>query len=183
MIPGSPPLERQRQIFLVASGLSTMGSFAGLTAKGWVLMDGTHQPMLLALHFALLSLPTLVVSGPAGVVTDRHGCERVLVWAQWGLLLGAALGALAIPLTQGRSQAALLLFSTLVVGLASAYELTARNKYCALLVNRPEELGPYLTSFSVVFNVGKLVGPPIGGALVAFTGPAMALLLDAATYL
>jgi MFS family permease len=183
MSPGARPLERQRQIFLVASGLSTMGSFAGLTAKGWVLMDGTHQPMLLALHFALLSLPTLVVSGPAGVVTDRHGCERVLVWAQWGLLLGAALGALAIPLSHGQTQAALLLVSTLVVGLASAYELTARNKYCALLVNRPEELGPYLTSFSVVFNVGKLVGPPIGGALVAFTGPAMALLLDAATYL
>jgi hypothetical protein len=160
-----------------------MGSFAGLTAKGWVLMNGTHQPMLLALHFALLSLPTLVVSGPAGVVTDRHGCERVLVWAQWGLLLGAALGALAIPLSHGQTQAGLLLLSTLVVGLASAYELTARNKYCALLVNRPEELGPYLTSFSVVFNVGKLVGPPIGGALVAFTGPAMALLLDATTYL
>jgi hypothetical protein len=35
----------------------------------------------------------------------------------------------------------------------------------------------------VVFNVGKLVGPPLGGWLLALTGPSMALAIDAATYL
>jgi len=35
----------------------------------------------------------------------------------------------------------------------------------------------------VVFNVGKLVGPPIGGWLLAATGPAWALGIDAASYL
>ncbi len=75
------------------------------------------------------------------------------------------------------------MLSTLGVGLASAYELTARNKLCALLVEGPDQLGPYLTSFSVVFNVGKLVGPPIGGLLLAALGPVAALGLDAASYL
>jgi MFS family permease len=176
-------LRQQRKIFLWASGLSTAGSFAGLTAKGWVLMNGTSNPMVIALHFALLSLPTLLVSGPAGVITDRHGCEKVLVWSQWGLLAGGCLGAIAIPLSSSFNQAMLLLLSTFMVGIASAYELTARNKYCALLVDQPKELGPYLISFSVVFNVGKLVGPPIGGWLIAITGPSLALLLDASTYL
>ena len=176
-------LPAQRNLFLLASGLSTMGSFAGLTAKGWVLMSGTNNPLIVALQFAVLALPTLVVSGPAGVLTDRHGCERVLVWAQFGLLGGALVGALAMPFSSGALQAALLLLSTLLVGIASAYELTARNKYCALLVQHPGELGSYLTSFSVVFNVGKLVGPPVGGLLVALTGPALALLLDASTYI
>jgi hypothetical protein len=176
-------MRRQRQLFLLVSGLSTMGSFAGLTAKAWVLMDGTANPMLLALHFALLSLPTLVVSGPAGVVTDREGCEPVLIRAQWGLFAGALLGAAAIPLSRGPVQAALLLLSTLVVGVASAYELTARNKYCALLVESGAELGSYLTSFSLVFNIGKLIGPPVGGWLVTLAGPGLALLLDALSYL
>ena len=125
---------RQRNIFLLASGVSTAGSFAGLTAKGWILMDGTRNPMLLALHFALLSLPTLLVSGPAGVRTDRVGCERVLVQAQWALLGAGLLGAVAIPLVSGSAQVAMLLTSTLLMGIAGAYELTARNKYCALLV-------------------------------------------------
>ena len=167
----------------MASGLSTAGSFAGLTAKGWLLLHGNHNPLLLALHFAMLTLPTLVVSGSAGVLTDQVGSERVLIRAQWGLFVAAVLAAIAIPISQGGLQALLLLASTLGVGIASAYELTARNKYCALLVERPDGLGSYLTSFSVVFNVAKLVGPPIGGLLLATTGPFAALALDAASYL
>lgn len=176
-------LRHQRAIFLLASGVSTAGSFAGLTAKGWILLDGSNNPLLLALHFAALAMPTLLVSGPAGVATDRHGAEPVLVRAQWGLFAAGILGAVAIPLSSGALQISLLLTSTLLVGVASAYELTARNKYCTLLVEHDDQLAPYLTSFSVVFNVGKLVGPPIGGALVALTGAGAALAIDAATYL
>lgn len=175
--------QHQRTTFLLASGLSTAGSFAGLTAKGWLLMEGSGNPFLLAANFALLTLPTLLVSGPAGVLTDRLGSERVLIRAQWALLAAAVLGAIAIPISSGGQQDALLLLSTLGVGVASTYELTARNKYVALLVDEPEQLGPYLASFSVIFNVGKLVGPPIGGLLLAATGPTLALSLDAASYL
>jgi MFS family permease len=175
--------ERQRGIFLIASGLSTAGSFAGLTAKGWILMHGTGNALLLALHFAALAMPSLLVSGPAGVLTDRIGSEKVLIRAQWGLFASAVLGALAIPLLSNRPQVLLLLLSSLLSGVASSYELTARNKYTALLVDRPEQLAPYLASFSVVFNVGKLVGPPLGGWLVALSGPSMALTIDAASFL
>ena len=79
--------QQQRNLFLFASGLSTAGSFAGLTAKGWILMSGTQNAMLLALHFAALSLPTLLVSGPAGVRTDRigwNGCWCRRTGPCWG---------------------------------------------------------------------------------------------------
>ncbi|MEB3235376.1 MAG: MFS transporter [Cyanobacteriota bacterium] len=173
----------QRTTFLVASGLSTAGSFAGLTAKGWILIESSNSPLLLALHFAALALPSLLVSGPAGVLTDRLGSEPVLIRAQWGLFGAGVLGAIAIPLSGGGIQVGLLLLSTLLIGIASTFELTARSKYCALLVDRPEQLAPYLASFSVVFNVGKLVGPPLGGWLLALGGATTALSLDAATYL
>jgi len=173
----------QRTSFLIASGLSTAGSFASITAKGWILMERSGNPLLLALHFALLAMPSLLVSGPAGVATDRHGAARVLVLAQWGLFTAALLGAVSIPLTSGSLQLALLLTSTLLLGIASAFELTARNKYCALMVDKPEQLAPYLTKFSVVFNLGKLVGPPLGGWLVAVAGAGAALTIDALTFL
>lgn len=175
--------QRQRGVFLAASGMSTVGSFAGLTAKGWILLDGTGHPGLLALHFAALSLPSLMVSGSAGVLTDRVGCEWVLIRAQWALLASASLAVLAMGLPGGGIQVAGILLSTLLGGVASTYELTARNKYTALLVERPEDLPAYLTSFSIVFNVGKLLGPPLGGWLVALAGPTQALLMDAATFL
>ncbi len=175
--------EQQRKLFLVASGISTAGSFAGITAKGYILMKGGVDPIVLALNFAALSLPSLLISGPAGVRTDRIGCERVLIQAQWALLAAATLGALAIPLLTGTAQVVLLLTSTLLAGIAGSYELTARNKYCSILVEESDQLAGYLTSFSVVFNVGKLVGPPIGGWLVIATGQAWALGIDAASYL
>jgi MFS family permease len=190
--PAAPPVvqnllkrlqRHQRTTYLVASGLSTAGSFAGLTAKGWILIQSNGNPLMLALHFGLLALPSLLLSGPAGVLTDRIGCQPVLIRAQWALFGAAALGALAIPLFEGQSQVALLLLSTLLIGMASSYELTARNKYSALLVEKPEQLAPFLASFSVVFNVGKLVGPPLGGWLLALTGPSLALAIDALTYL
>ena len=173
----------QRGLFLIASGLSIAGSFAGITAKGWILLQGTRNPMVLALHFGALALPSLVASGPAGVLTDRLGAEVVLIRAQLGLLLAAATAAVALPLLQGGPQVLMLLLSTLAIGVASSYELTARNKYCALLVDEPHQLARYLTSFSVVFNVGKLVGPPLGGWLVAVTTPTTALAIDASSYL
>ncbi|MEB3348928.1 MAG: MFS transporter [Cyanobacteriota bacterium] len=176
-------LRHQRTAFLLASGVSTAGSFAGLTAKGWILMAGTGHPLLLAVHFGALALPSLLVSGPAGVMVDRLGCAGVLARAQWALLACGLLAALAIPLLQGRLQVAVLLLSSLLAGIASTYELTARNKYTALLVDSADQLGPYLASFSVVFNVGKLVGPPLGGWLVAVAGPALALAIDAASFL
>ena len=175
--------KRQLQLFLLTSGISTAGSFAGITAKGWILLDGMGGPLVLALNFAALSLPSLLVSGIAGVRTDRLGCERVLIQAQWGLLAAAMLGALAIPLLDGQAQVLMLLVSTLLMGVAGSFESTARNKYCALIIDEPDQLVTYLTSFSVVFNVGKLVGPPIGGWLVALTGPSWALGIDAASYL
>lgn len=178
-------IRHQRSLFLLASGLSTAGSFAGLTAKGWLLLHDSGSPLLLSLHFAALALPTLAFSGPAGVLTDRIGSETVLIRAQWGLLAASGLGAVAIPLLTRWPAAlmAMLLLSTLMVGIASSYELTARNKYCALLVEQPEQLAPYLASFSVVFNVGKLVGPPLGGGLVALAGVPIALTLDSLSYL
>ncbi|MFN9621762.1 MAG: MFS transporter [Cyanobacteriota bacterium] len=183
-VPGLAWLrQRQRSVFLVASGLSTVGSFAGLTVKGWILLDGTGDPLLLALHFAALSLPSLLVSGTAGVLTDRVGSEWVLIRAQWALLACASLAALAMGLPRGPLQVAGILLSTLLGGVASTYELTARNKYTALLVDRSEDLPGYLTSFSIVFNVGKLLGPPLGGWLLALTGPILALVMDAATFL
>jgi MFS family permease len=176
-------LASQRRLYLLASGLSTAGSFAGLTTKSWILLNSSGNALLLALHFATLSLPSLLLSGPAGVLTDRLGCEAVLIRAQWGLFGAAVLGALAIPLLHGQAQVLMLLLSTLLVGVASSYELTARNKYTALLVEDPQQLGSFIASFSVVFNVGKLVGPPLGGWLLALTGPTTALALDAASFL
>lgn len=94
----------QRQLFLLASGVSTAASFTGLTAKGWVLMNRSDNAFVLALHFTALALQSLLASGPAVVRTDRIGCERVLIQAQWALLGAGILANLAVPFLSGSVQ-------------------------------------------------------------------------------
>ena len=71
----------------------------------------------------------------------------------------------------------------MILGMAGWFELSASNKYTAILFNLQERLAPNLACFSVVFNVGKVVGPPLGGWLVAWTIPGMALAIDASSYI
>jgi MFS family permease len=175
---------QQNLLFLLAAGISSIGSFAGLITKGWLINETTQQPLLLAVNFACLALPALVFSQHAGVLTDKRGSAFVLIRAQWWLLIGSLVATLGYPLF--RQTAALsvgiLIAGTLVIGVASSYELTARTKYVSLLV--PEsQLPGYLAQFSVVFNVAKLVGPPIGGFALAFFSAESALVLDSLSYL
>ncbi len=175
---------RQNALFLWAAGISIVGSFAGIIAKGWLINTLTGQPMLLAINFACLTLPALFLSRQAGLLTDRIGAEPVLKRAQYFLLLGAVVGTVGFTVARPWPPVAvaMLIVGTLIVGCASAYELTARTKYASLLV--PEaEVGAYLASFSVVFNVAKLVGPPIGGFLLTVLSPELTLALDACSYL
>ena len=179
----APLVSNQQRTFLWASAISMTGSFAGLTAKGWLIFAASNNALMPALNFAALALPTLLLSTHAGVLSDRLGSRRVLIWSQGGLFVGSGIAACSFPFTTGLVQVRMLLFSTLVVGIASTYELTARNKYCALVVKRPEHLGQFLSSFSVVFNVSKLVGPPVSGLLLGWFGATPALLIDTASYL
>ncbi|ABB56824.1 MFS transporter [Synechococcus elongatus] len=179
-----PFQRRQRQCFLVAAGVSSIGSFAGIIAKGWLIQDMTQQPLLLAVNFACLSLPAVFLSPHAGTLTDRIGSESVLKRSQYFLLIGAIFSAIGYVLCNGwvAGQVTALIGGTLIVGIASAYELTSRLKYVGLIV--PEAtLAGYLAQFSVIFNVAKLIGPPVGGFALTFLHPSWVLSLDALSYL
>lgn len=175
---------RQRQCFLVAACLSSIGSFASIVAKGWLIQNMTQQPLLLAVNFACLSLPAIFLSSHAGTLTDRLGAEPVLKRSQYFLLLGAIVSAIGYLLCSGWviGQVTALIGGTLIVGIASAYELTSRLKYVGLVV--PEAiLAGYLAQFSVAFNVAKLIGPPVGGFALTFLHPSWVLSLNALSYL
>ncbi len=175
---------RQNSLFLWAAGISIVGSFAGIIAKGWLIHHLTHQPMLLAVNFACLTLPALFLSQHAGLLTDQVGAEPILKRAQYFLLGGSVVSAAGFAALRPWPplSVAMLILGTLIIGCASSYELTARTKYASLLVPEPE-VGAFLASFSVVFNVAKLVGPPIGGFVLTWLSPELSLTLDSLSYL
>lgn len=148
-------------------------------AVGWSAWELSHSPAVTGLVAALALLPTMVLSPIFGVYADRVrlkvGIPVVLAGQiAVGLAMGglAAAGWLSVP--------ALALLATAWGMFAAAYQ-PMRLSMLARLVDR-ELFQSALGLTSVAFNVARIVGPAIGGAIIAQWGVAPAFLAGALGY-
>ncbi len=148
-------------------------------AVGWSAWELSRSPAVTGLIAALALLPTMVLSPIFGVYADRVrlkiGIPVVLAGqVSVGLALAglAAFGWLSVP--------ALAVLATIWGLFAAAYQ-PMRLSMLARLVDR--ELFPSaLGMTSVAFNVSRIIGPAIGGAIIARWGVAPAFAVGALGY-
>ena len=160
-----------------------MGAFLQQTAQGWLVLDLTDSPAALGIVSALGTLPLLLFSVIAGVIADRVDRRKLLASTQ----LFAAVVALvmAVLTTTGLVQfwhVALLAF---LAGTAAAIQSPAYQAIVSNLVDRAA-LGSAVALNSAQFNLARILGPALAGAVIAagglqlaFWGNAAALLLVA----
>lgn len=107
--------------------------------------------------FAISAVAQTLALGPAGTATDRIGRKPVMITA--GLLCGAA--AIAMPFSPNIVVLTLVLC---VYGLGAAAQGTAPT---AAVADATDGRGGYpVAAFSMVIDVGSIVGPLAAGALV-----------------
>jgi MFS family permease len=157
----------------------TTGFWVLKIAVGWSAWELSHSPAVTGLIAALALLPTMVLSPIFGVYADRvrlkTGIPAVLAGqVSVGLAMAglAAAGWLSVPV--------LAVLATAWGLFAAAYQ-PMRLSMLARLVDRdlfPSALG----MTSVAFNVSRIVGPAIGGAIIARWGVAPAFAAGALGY-
>jgi predicted MFS family arabinose efflux permease len=124
-------------------------------------------------------VPILVFALGAGSLADAVDRRRLLLVTQAGLMaITAALAALALLPEPPLWALFALAFAAAGVG---AVDQPARSAAVPRLVP-PERLQAAISLNQVVFNAGAVVGPAIGGVVLALSGVAAAYLLDALTY-
>ncbi|GLZ77481.1 MFS transporter [Actinorhabdospora filicis] len=96
-----------------------------------------------------------------GRLTDRFGARPMMLRSAFGLAIVYAL----FPLAQ---TVALVIAVRILNGLVAGYTPAAFT--LATRVTPPERLGRALTGLSVARNAGGLLGPALGGLLVAYAG-------------
>jgi len=168
--------------FLAAQTLATM--MQGV-AVGWQLYVVTHDPLALGIVGLAEALPFIGFALPAGHLADRVDRRRLSLAALFVLALcSAALFALT-ALRLIRVETAWTVYTVIFVsGIARSYLQPTRTALSADLV--PREL--YVNSItwrSSTWQSAGVVGPALGGVLVAVGGPELtygvaALLLGAA---
>ena len=172
--------------FLAGAFVGAVGSWMQATAQGWLVLDLTNSPAALGLVSAFGTLPILLFSVFAGVLADRLDRRRLLVGTQ----LAAALVActMAALVSTGIVQLWHVAALAFLAGTASAVQTPAYQAIVSTLVDRPA-IGSAVALNAAQFNLSRVIGPAIAGAVIAagglvlaFWGNAIALVLVAGVF-
>lgn len=164
---------------LVGHGISQMGSQICQVAVAWQLYLLTHSALSLGLLGLVRFIPIAAMALVGGVIADAVDRRRLLILAQ--VMLGLNSMALAVLTWTGHASPAALYGFIFMIGLATAFEGPARQALIPNLV--PAEDLPAALSLNVtVWQVATVLGPGVGGALLAWLGPGAAYAMDSLSF-
>jgi MFS family permease len=159
--------------------LSASGTMTQAVATSWLVLRLTGNGVDLGLLTACTFLPSLVLGPYAGALVDRVDRRKLLIATQALLLLFAA--ATAAIIGAGVAQAWMLFVVSGLTGAVAAPDNTARQVYVIDLVGT-ERVASAISLYEVILNVSRVVGPALGGALLATVGAAACCAVNAASY-
>ena len=176
------PALRHRDLALLLGGqlVSLTGSQMQQVAVVWQLYLFTRSPWALGLLGLFRVLPLLVFALGGGVVADVFDRRRLMIGTQSTFALVSV--ALAFLSASGAAGSWALYTAAALTGAASAFDAPARQALLPLLVPR-EDLPSALALSALVWQIATVVGPALGGVVLAWTGVVPVYALDAASFL
>jgi MFS family permease len=167
------------RVYMAGQSVSLIGTWMQMAAQSWLVLSLTGSATALGLIVALQTLPVLVLGPYGGVVADRVD-KRALMFA-----LQAAMGVQALILGVLTITGSVRLWEigglALLLGLNNAFENPARQAFMLEMVG-PDSLRNAVSLNSVMVNVARVLGPGIGGLLIASVGEGPCFLLNAASF-
>ena len=158
---------RDFTIFLVGQFISVIGTWMQNTAQPYLAYRISGRPLDLGLIGFASTLPTLLLALPAGVLVERWDKRKTVIIFQ-SIMSVQALGLAALTFT-GHIQIWHIGVLALIFGVASAVEITARQAMLIELSGR-EGLPSAIALQSMVFNIGRVIGPLMAAWLLTSTG-------------
>ncbi|HVY23439.1 MAG TPA: MFS transporter [Steroidobacteraceae bacterium] len=171
---------RNYRLFYAGQTVSLTGTWIRTAALGWIAFQFTHSEFLLGMVFVLNSLPIFLFAVYAGSLADRIPKIRIFMLTSWFALLSSLM--VAVMLFFGPVHIGYLMAFSALWGTATAFEMPARQTLMVELVGR-EDLVNAIALNSAMVNSTRVIGPAIGGVLLASFGAAWCFLLDAMSYL
>ena len=177
---GLRPLRHRSFRYLMAGQLtSNVGDAVYAVALPWYVLADHGGPLLLGTVLAAYGLPRAAMILVGGHAMDRFKAWNVMMVADAGRAVTA--GGLAIAAASGPARAAVLIPIAIVLGTGEGLFLPGQFAIAPSLVP-DEDLQAANALTSSGLQVATLLGPVLGGVLVATIGPAPAFGLDAASF-
>ena len=136
-------------------------------AVGWQVYELTSNPLDLGFVGLAQFGPVLLLFLAAGIVADRFNRLLIVVVTN---LIHAAIGIVFLAYALSGGQSAWPIFAVLVVhGATRAFHQPTSNALLANIVER-EQFAAAVAASSAVLKAGYLLGPALGGFLIALIG-------------
>jgi MFS family permease len=158
---------RNYRLFFAGQLLSLTGTWIQMVAQSWLVYDLTHSALWLGIVGFLGSIPTLLFAMLGGAVADRFEKKRVLLLTQSIAALQAF--ALACIVWQHWATPLLVGFFALLLGVVNAFDAPSRLSFVIDMVGK-EDLPNGVALNSALFNSARMIGPAIGGVVIAAYG-------------
>jgi MFS family permease len=170
-----------RNFRLLVSGLlvSSTGGWVQRIAQDWLVLTLTGSATAVGITTALQFLPTLLLGMFGGVIADRFPKRKILLVTQ--STMGTAAGILAVLAFTGQVQVWQVYTLALFLGLATAVDNPTRQSFVTELVGK-DRVRNAISMVSSTFQLGSLIGPALGGALLGAIGTGWAFALNAITF-
>ena len=176
---------RNYRLYFGGQAVSLIGTWMTQTASLWLVYHLSSSPFKLGLVGFSSQFPIFLLAPIAGVIVDRVNRHRLLIITQiCSMLQSFALAAFALTGTISVSH---LIGLSLFQGVISAFDLPVRQAMVVEFVKSKEHLGNAIALNSSLFNLARLVGPAIGGFVIAAfggdeRGVGMCFLIDGISY-
>jgi len=160
--------------------LSTAAFWMQNIAVTWLMRDWSDgDPLMVSLVQTALFLPVMMLSLPAGAISDLFDRRRLLIYSQaW--MMTAPLGLAVLVFVDLRSPVALLL-TTLFLAIGNALKLPSQAALMPSLIEK-ERLPMAVGLTSMAVNGGRIIGPALAGALLPLIGATVLFLGNSALY-
>lgn len=169
------------RMFLLGQGISLVGTWMQQVAMSWLVYRLTGSTVMLGVVVCCNQLPIFLVAGVSGALADRWSRHRMVVFAQLLAMLQAVVLA-ALVLT-GQVRVWHLVALSVWLGLATGFDIPARQALLVRLVRGQEDLPNAIALNSSIFNGARLVGPALAGILIGLVGEGPVFVLNALSYL
>jgi len=164
---------------LAGEFVSSIGDWLYLVAILILAFEVSKDPVVLGIVGAARVLPYVVLSIPAGILADRYDRRLILLVTDIArgvlMLVMAALVAANAPIVT-------IVVLVVVATCFSTFFGPAIGAYLPSLVADEVQLGPANSAWSTLDYLSFVIGPAIGGLLIAAGGLVLAFVLNAATF-
>ena len=172
---------RNYRLFFSGQSVSLVGTWITRVATSWLVYRLTGSELLLGVVGFCGQIPTMLLAPFAGVLVDRWDRHRLLVLTQAASMLQSFV--LAVLTLRHEITVPWLLGLQIVQGVINAFDTPARQAFVVEMVEDRADLANAIALNSSMVNGSRIIGPSIGGLLIAAVGEGWCFLADAVSYL